>query len=92
MVQLIKGTWLPMAAAFIIVAVVSFLVGWAFAPKFDPTPGIVQEKMDILHAEMRSECGYDANCKQLFLLKHDDLFCNEVSCCGGNSVGWYECF
>jgi len=40
MVQLIKGTWLPMAAAFVIVAVVSFLVGWAFAPTFDPTPGL----------------------------------------------------
>lgn len=40
MVYIVKGTWLPFALALVIVAVVSFLVGQALAPSFDPTPGI----------------------------------------------------
>jgi hypothetical protein len=40
MVYIAKGSWLPFTLALVIVAVVSFLVGQAVAPTFDPTPGI----------------------------------------------------
>lgn len=39
-------------------------------------------------------CGSIMNqeCTIRFLKEHNDFSCDGGLCCGGNSIGWYECF
>lgn len=39
-------------------------------------------------------CGgiMDQECTIKFLKEHNDYSCDGDLCCGGNSIGWYQCF
>ena len=56
---------------------------------------VIYDNLDRRWDRMLDECKgkHDlTQCKIDFLKRHGDYVCDDGLCCGGNSVGWFECF
>jgi len=51
-----------------------------------------QANDDIICGFSTPWLGHSAECRKAYLKANNDLSCDDGLCCGGNSVGWYECF
>lgn len=93
----------PLILSIICLVVVSFVLGSTLASHPNPMVSgdglpseddVMQENFDQMLRICRATSYYSAkpSCVADYLKLNGDYFCHDGLCCGGNTIGWYECF
>lgn len=93
----------PLIISIICLVVTSFVLGSALSAHPNPMVSgnglpseedVMQENFDQMLRICRATSYYSAkpSCVADYLKLQDDYSCDYGICCGGNSIGWYECF